>query len=183
MSENILDDVNSLLQLGRGDIERLRYIKETLESNRTLYMSDKKYVEDLISKYLTKQQDDSEKPIMENLDESRTNTSSETIFCWKCGSSIESSQNFCSKCGASRTPSSEQNSSRTPSKKSSGTSTTSVFVAIVGVIILIFGILITAWSMTLPMILAGQYIIVGMLVLVIGGAIIFGASRIKKRNG
>jgi hypothetical protein len=49
----MLEHVNKLLEMKVGDIGRLEHIKNTLENNKTLYTSDKKYVEDLTSKYLS----------------------------------------------------------------------------------------------------------------------------------
>lgn len=68
-----------------------------------MYTSDKQYVEDLVSKYLTA---NNTTPDLETSEEtSEHKHDSETIFCWKCGSSIQKHQNFCSKCGASQTQS------------------------------------------------------------------------------
>jgi len=44
--------VKKLLDLGIGDQGRLDHIKNTLEKNKQLYTSDKKYLENLIKKYL-----------------------------------------------------------------------------------------------------------------------------------
>ena len=49
---SLLDDVNELLKQNKGDIGRLNYIKETLESNKILYLSDRKYLTDLGKQYL-----------------------------------------------------------------------------------------------------------------------------------
>lgn len=48
---------------------------------------------------------------------------------------------------------------------------------IFGIIILIFGLLWLGWSMSLPVLFAGQYIIVGILIVVIGLAIIYFAHK------
>lgn len=40
------------MDMGKGDIPRLQYILETLKEGKSLFSSDKKYVEDLISKYI-----------------------------------------------------------------------------------------------------------------------------------
>ena len=43
-----LDDVLKLLDGKVGDLKRLEYIKETLESNKTLYLSDAAYLQKLV---------------------------------------------------------------------------------------------------------------------------------------
>lgn len=44
---SLLDDVNRILELGYGDVPRLKQIKETLEQNKMLYVSDRKYLHKL----------------------------------------------------------------------------------------------------------------------------------------
>lgn len=44
---SLLDDANRMLELGYGDIPRLKSIKETLEANKMLYVSDRKYLNKL----------------------------------------------------------------------------------------------------------------------------------------
>ena len=41
---SLLDDANRMLELGYGDIPRLKHIKEILEKNKMLYVSDRKYL-------------------------------------------------------------------------------------------------------------------------------------------
>jgi len=52
---SLLEDVNRMLEIGYGDIPRLKHIKETLEKNKMLYVSDRKYLHKLT-------QDHPEKP-------------------------------------------------------------------------------------------------------------------------
>lgn len=52
--DSILEDVKRLLFLGVGDTARLQHIEDSLNNNRTVYMSDRKYVEDLIIKHFSK---------------------------------------------------------------------------------------------------------------------------------
>lgn len=52
---SLLEDVNRMLETGYGDIPRLKHIKETLEKNKMLYVSDRKYLQKLT-------QDHPEKP-------------------------------------------------------------------------------------------------------------------------
>lgn len=52
MSSTLLDNVKRLLVLGVGDKGRLEHIKDSLEKNKTLYSSDRNYVENKIKQYL-----------------------------------------------------------------------------------------------------------------------------------
>ena len=44
---SLLDDTKRMLEIGCGDIPRLKHIKETLEANKMLYVSDRKYLHKL----------------------------------------------------------------------------------------------------------------------------------------
>ena len=64
---SLLDDAKRMLDLGYGDIPRLTYIKETLEANKMLYVSDRKYLNKLTKDYpeknlVTTSKYDSDKP-------------------------------------------------------------------------------------------------------------------------
>lgn len=48
----IVEDVNELLKLKKGDSSRLNNIKEACESNEIISISDRKYIERLTSQYL-----------------------------------------------------------------------------------------------------------------------------------
>jgi hypothetical protein len=48
---------------------------------------------------------------------------------------------------------------------------------IFGIIIIIFGLLWLGWTMSLPMLFAGQYLIVGIIIVVIGVVIIYFAHK------
>ena len=52
MDSFILDDVNELLQLKKGDSNRLISIKKACESNEIISISDRMYIERLSSQYL-----------------------------------------------------------------------------------------------------------------------------------
>ena len=45
---SLLDDAKRMLKLGYGDILRLKLIKNTLEKNKMLYISDRQYLSNLI---------------------------------------------------------------------------------------------------------------------------------------
>jgi signal peptidase len=52
-NSNIVNNVQRLLDLGVGDTERLKHIKTTFENKKIIYTSDHKYVESLVSSYLS----------------------------------------------------------------------------------------------------------------------------------
>jgi len=52
MSDELIENVLQLINSKRGDIGRLNYILGMLQDDRTLYTSDKKYLESLISTYI-----------------------------------------------------------------------------------------------------------------------------------
>lgn len=102
-----LDEVSKLLEMGIGDVGRLESIKSSYKKNRTIYVSDRKYVQKLVNQYLTDEiRNDSPKI-------KPTKTSSESIieeksvedkmeieFCGKCGNKLKEQTNFCPKCGS-----------------------------------------------------------------------------------
>jgi len=47
-----IEQVEMLIALGRGDKYRLTHIRETLERNKELYISDKDFLEDLVKTHL-----------------------------------------------------------------------------------------------------------------------------------
>jgi len=48
---SLLDDAKRMLNLGYGDIPRLKLIKKTLEKNKMLYVLDRKYLSKLSQDY------------------------------------------------------------------------------------------------------------------------------------
>lgn len=54
MDSFIVEDVNSLLKLKKGDSSRLNRIKDLCDNNEIISLSDRKYVERLASQYLSK---------------------------------------------------------------------------------------------------------------------------------
>lgn len=103
---SLLNDVNSLIEKGVGDSSRLDHIRQTIENNKQLYDSDRKYLDELISKHLLNEQR-SEEITPEPLDSESNETSSDThdtksqdVFCGKCGKPSSNENEFCSKCGS-----------------------------------------------------------------------------------
>ena len=70
---SLLDDAKRMLELGYGDIPRLTLIKETLEANKMLYVSDRKYLNKLTKDHpehtlVTTSKYDSDKPTNYSID-------------------------------------------------------------------------------------------------------------------
>jgi len=54
MDSYILDDINTLLNLKKGDSTRLNHIKQLCETNEIVSISDRKYIERLVTQYIRK---------------------------------------------------------------------------------------------------------------------------------
>ena len=54
MDSFIVEDVNTLLKLKKGDSSRLNHIKDLCEANEIVSLSDRKYIERLASQYISK---------------------------------------------------------------------------------------------------------------------------------
>lgn len=120
---SLLEDVNELLNQNKGDRGRLQHIKETLEKNKQLYVSDRKYLTDLSKKHLenktqqttkiksdlnySEKSDDilyseNENIVDNNEYDSNAQIKQENkIFCTTCGNQILDSAQFCTTCGKS----------------------------------------------------------------------------------
>lgn len=55
MSENLINSIQQLILLGKGDRGRLEYILDLVSRDKTLPMSDQKYLENIIPLYLGSQ--------------------------------------------------------------------------------------------------------------------------------
>src|SRR6185437_14179837 len=93
MSDELTKNIEKLIEGGYGDSNRLTAILDTIVKGRSLYSSDQKYVDSLISRYLF--------PSENETDYSKSQSISENSFCPKCGSVISNSSSYCSKCGSS----------------------------------------------------------------------------------
>ena len=82
-----------LIALGRGDKYRLTHIRETLESGKDLYISDKDFLQDLVKTHLG-----------DKIYQARIVSISEkpNLFCEECGSEISADEKFCTNCGAEK---------------------------------------------------------------------------------
>jgi hypothetical protein len=86
-----------LIALGRGDKYRLMHVRETLESGRELYISDKNFLHDLVKTHLK-----------DRIYHARIVSTSDVAkrFCEECGSEISPNEKFCTDCGTAVGPSS-----------------------------------------------------------------------------
>ena len=114
--QSLLDQVNILIKMKVGDPYRLQHIKLMLKQKRSVYGSDRAYLDHLIHDYIEEVKTQKklskirgENPFEEN---SETITSDEdvedddddlvvleNIYCWKCGKSIPVNSKFCLSCG------------------------------------------------------------------------------------
>jgi len=90
-----------LIALGRGDKYRLQHIRESLETGKELFISDKEFLQDLVKTYLKDRIYQAK--IVSTSDEPN-------MFCESCGSAISADEKFCTSCGTAKpepTPESE----------------------------------------------------------------------------
>jgi uncharacterized OB-fold protein len=79
-----------LIALGRGDKYRLMHIRETLESGKELYISDKNFLHNLVRTHLK-----------DRIYQARIVSTPDVTkqFCEECGSEISPDEKFCTDCG------------------------------------------------------------------------------------
>ena len=82
-----------LIALGRGDKYRLQHIRESLESGKELFISDKEFLQDLVKTYLKDRIYQAK--IVSTSDEPN-------MFCESCGSAISVDEKFCTSCGTAK---------------------------------------------------------------------------------
>jgi len=113
--QSLLDQVNILIKMQVGDPYRLEHIKLMLKQKRTVYGSDRAYLDKLIHEYIEQVktqkklakirgenpfEEDSENILSEeNVDEDDV-IEMQHIYCWKCGKSIPVNSKFCLECGS-----------------------------------------------------------------------------------
>ena len=85
-----IEQVEMLIALGRGDKYRLMHIRETLESGRELYISDKNFLHDLVKTHLK-----------DRIYQARIVSTPDVPkrFCEECGSEALPDEKFCTDCG------------------------------------------------------------------------------------
>ena len=109
-TEVLLYDIERLLSLGKGDLGRLEHIRESLYAQKTLYLSDREYVERLSSQFPI-QQKSQNKNILENktaiqiTDKETAPISEKNLeniqFCEKCNTAYSEPHHICTKQTAS----------------------------------------------------------------------------------
>jgi len=85
-----IEQVEMLIALGRGDKYRLTHIRESLETGKELFISDKEFLQDLVKTYLKDRIYQAK--IVSTSDEPN-------MFCESCGSAISADEKFCISCG------------------------------------------------------------------------------------
>ena len=88
-----IEQVEMLIALGRGDKYRLTHIRESLESGKELFISDKEFLQDLVKTYLKDRIYQAK--IVSTSDEPN-------MFCESCGSAISADEKFCTSCGTAK---------------------------------------------------------------------------------
>ena len=88
-----IEQVEMLIALGKGDKYRLMSIRQSLESGKELYISDKDFLQDLIKTHLK-----------DRIYQARVVSISEkhNLFCENCGSAISADEKFCVSCGTQK---------------------------------------------------------------------------------
>ena len=94
-----------LIALGRGDKYRLTHIRESLETGKELFISDKEFLQDLVKTYLKDRIYQAK--IVSISDEPN-------MFCESCGSAISADEKFCTSCGTEKLEPSSPSTSDTP---------------------------------------------------------------------
>ena len=118
--QSLLDQVSILIKMKVGDAYRLEHIKLMLKQKRTVYGSDRVYLDHLIDQYIeqikTQKQlakirgddlfEETPETIISKEDENDEDESEDEIieldhiYCWKCGKSIPVNSKFCLDCGS-----------------------------------------------------------------------------------
>jgi len=85
-----VEQVEMLIALGRGDKYRLTHIRESLETGKELFISDKEFLQDLVKTYLKDRIYQAK--IVSTSDEPN-------MFCESCDLAISADEKFCTSCG------------------------------------------------------------------------------------
>jgi len=88
-----IEQVEMLIALGRGDRYRLTHIRESLETGKELFISDKEFLQDLVKTHLKDRIYQAK--IVSTSDEPSS-------FCENCGSAISADEKFCINCGTAK---------------------------------------------------------------------------------
>ena len=88
-----IEQVEMLIALDKGDRYRLMHIRQSLESGKELFISDKDFLQDLVKTHLG-----------DKIYQARVVSVSEkpNLFCEECGSEIPADEKFCINCGTQK---------------------------------------------------------------------------------
>ena len=88
-----IEQVEMLIALGKGDKYRLMNVRQSLESGKELFISDKNFLENLVKTHLG-----------DKIYQARVVSVSEkpNLFCEECGSEISVDEKFCTNCGTEK---------------------------------------------------------------------------------
>ena len=155
--QSLLDQVNILIKMKVGDPYRLEHIKLMLKQKRTVYGSDRAYLDKLIHEYIEQVktqkklskirgenpfEEDSENILSEeNIDENDV-IEMQYIYCWKCGKSIPVNSKFCLECGSDvKNPEVKEDVDKSPDKspdtiieKKSNNGNTKNIIIVIGIL-------------------------------------------------
>ena len=97
---SLIDDIEELLALEKGDKYRLIDMRVRLEKNKRLYISDREFLENLVKTHLGRSglSPDPGSPLASV----RAGPAPAADTCTKCGSEISSGEMFCTECGAKK---------------------------------------------------------------------------------
>jgi len=90
ITNSLLEQVDILLNMQVGDLIRLEYIKKMILDGKSLYSSDKQYVEHLSEKYIHQEYQNPESYAPQKKFESK---------CWNCEKLLDASVIYCPVCG------------------------------------------------------------------------------------
>lgn len=132
--DSLLDQVEILIKMKVGEPYRLVHIKVRLKQNKTLRLSDTKYLNDLSDRYIQNVENDNHQEIKtEPTIPSEEN--SDSIYCWNCGTKNPRVLKFCTSCAweihrVKSTPGDKMPESTTKIRKE---------LVILGLVLMIFG--------------------------------------------
>ncbi|MEK6971373.1 MAG: hypothetical protein AABW60_01305 [Thermoproteota archaeon] len=69
MADYIIKDIEELIKSNRGDLQRLSHIKDDFEKTKIITLSDRKYVESLVSRYLKEEPKEKKRDFMKSFQE------------------------------------------------------------------------------------------------------------------
>ena len=98
---SLIDDIEELLALGKGDRYRLMDMRVRLENNKKLFVSDREFLRNLVKNHLGR-------AMLSPEPSSRSTRPLHTpeagaVVCTNCGSDIAGDDMFCLSCGTKRT--------------------------------------------------------------------------------